>query len=93
MAINPIAYLLFDKAPNLTIILQYLSKSTIPTSWSGSLAEILLERAELLKELFRHENDEIRSWAKEQYSVLQKEAKDAHENEEKRNRVYNERFE
>lgn len=93
LSINPIVYLLFNRVPNLTIILQYLSNSTTPMSWSGSLSEILLERAELLKELFVHENEEIRSWAKKQYTVLQNKAKDEHENEEKRNRLYNERFE
>jgi hypothetical protein len=93
IGLNRTAYLLFNKAPNLTIILQHLSKSASPMSWSGSLAELLSKRAELLKELFGRENEEITSWAKEQYSVLQREAKNAHENEEKRNRFYNERFE
>lgn len=87
------AYLLFDKAPNLTIVLQHLSKSASPMSWSGSLAEILLERAEILRELFEHKNEEISSWAKEQHFALQKEAKNAYDDEERRNRFYNERFE
>ncbi|NOT05439.1 MAG: hypothetical protein HOP27_12655 [Anaerolineales bacterium] len=93
IGLNRTTYLLFNKAPNLTIVLQHLSKSAIPMSWSDSLAELLSKRAELLKELFQHENEEIKSWAKEQYSVLQREAKSAYEDEEKRNRFYNERFE
>lgn len=93
IALSQTAFLLFNRAPDISIILQYLSKSIMPTSWSGSLGEILLKRAELLKELFDFKNEEIESWAKEQYSVLQVTAKDAHENEEKRNSFYNERFE
>jgi hypothetical protein len=91
--ISQTAYLLFNKAPNLAIILQHLSKSTNPTSWSGSLGEILSKRADTLKRLFEHENEEIKSWAKEQYSILKKEAQNALEYEEKNDRFYNERFE
>ncbi|OQY91154.1 MAG: hypothetical protein B6D38_00730 [Anaerolineae bacterium UTCFX1] len=93
VSLNPITYLLFSQAPNLPIVLQYLSKSLLPTSWSDSLAEILSKRAELLKALFEHENEEIKSWATEQYSFLQKKAIEARDDEEKRNRLYNERFE
>lgn len=93
LRLNRTIYLLLNNAPNRAVILQNLSKSISPMSWSGSLAELLLRRAELLKELFAYEDEEVKSWAKEQYSALQKEAKYAHEDEEKRNRFYNERFE
>ncbi len=93
IGLNRIVYLLVNKAPNLTIILQHLSKSVRPMSWSGSLAELLSKRAELLKEFFEHNNEEIKSWAKEQYSVLQRKAKKEREAEERDNRLHNERFE
>jgi hypothetical protein len=93
IGLNRTAFILFDKAPNLDVILKLLSKSTVPTSWSGSLAELLSRRAELLKELFENESEQVKSWAKEEYSVLQKEAENSRADEEKRNRFYNERFE
>jgi hypothetical protein len=93
IGLNRTVPILFAKAPNLTMILQYLSNSASPMSWSGSLAELLSQRAELLKDLYEHENEEIKTWAQELSSILQNNAKDAYEDEEKRNRLYNERFE
>lgn len=90
---NRIVYLLFSRAPNIAIILQLLSKSVSPMSWSISLAELLSKRAEILKDLFEYENVEIRTWAREQHMNLLKKADREREAEESRDRSFNERFE
>jgi hypothetical protein len=90
---KPIVYSIFAKAPNLNNVVKHLVRAIRPSGWSGSLADILQKRAALFLSLFGHENEEIRSWAKNQYSALQKSIETEREEERQRHRRRNETFE
>ncbi len=90
---NPFVYTIFEKAPSLKDILHHFAKSLIPTSWSGSLAEILQSRSVLCQDLYEHENEEVAAWAKDQYMKLQAEIISERERESREARERNERFE
>lgn len=90
---KPIVYSVFAKAQNLNNVLKHLASAIRPSGWSGSLANILEKRAVLFQNLFQHENEEIRSWANNQYSVLQKSIDIEREEEKQRHRRRNETFE
>lgn len=72
LKLRPIIYKIFDRAPDLEIVFKHLTRSIVPSSWSGSRADIMQRRTELLKDLFEHENTEIVSLARARYSELQK---------------------
>lgn len=88
-----IVYSIFDKAPDLSRILQHLSKSVRPSGWSGSLADILERRSVLFQELYNHRNPEIAAWAKREYTALQKSIRGTREWEESMDRKRSESFE
>ncbi|HPG40257.1 MAG TPA: hypothetical protein PLP19_14585 [bacterium] len=73
---NPVLFTIFEKAPNLTIVLNQLADRIEPHSWSGSKVNILQPRAELIQKLCKNDNEEIRIWAEKQYSDLLKTIKD-----------------
>ncbi len=81
---KPIVYSIFDKAPDLGVVLEHLVDAMRPRSWSGSLANILLKRSVLFQNLYKHDNEEIRAWARGQYSALQKNIKRERDWEEER---------
>ena len=93
LAWESIVYSIFDKAPNLGVVLKHLTDAISPTSWSGSLADILQKRSVLFQGLYQHDNAEIRAWARGQYSALQETIKREREGEERHNRERNESFE
>jgi len=93
LAWKPIVYSIFERAPDLHAVLEPLADGLWPTSWSGSLADILEKRSSLFKDLFQHENAEIRAWARGQYSVLKEKIKREREWEERHNRERHESFE
>jgi hypothetical protein len=90
---KPAVYAILERAPDLDVILDHLANAIWPKSWSGSRADILVNRAVLFQELYEHENAKIRAWAKAQYSDLQESIREEREREERRNRERNERFE
>ncbi len=90
---KPIAYSIFERAPDLQAVLEHLVDRISPTSWSGSLADILEKRSSLFQSLFQHDNAEIRAWAKTQYSALKERIKRERELEKRYNRERHERFE
>lgn len=83
LAWKPIIYSLFEKAPDLGAVLKNLAEGMMPMSWSGSRADILQKRSVLFQSLYRHEKQEIRTWAREQYSALQEQIKIEREQEER----------
>lgn len=93
LKLKPVIHSIFNKAPDLPVVLQHLSKAISPRSWSGSLSEILLKRADVLKGLFEHDNIEIRTWAKDQHSTLLERIEWERESEERNEHSRNERFE
>ncbi|MEI9477276.1 MAG: hypothetical protein WCO26_11940 [Deltaproteobacteria bacterium] len=90
---KPIVYSIFEKAPNLDVVFEHLADAIRPTSWSGSLADILQKRSVLFQSLYQHDNAEIRAWARGQHSALQETIKIERESEERHNRERNESFE
>ena len=90
---RPIVYSIFEKAPNLGVVLEHLADAIMPMAWSGSLSDILQKRSVLFQSLYQNDNAEIRAWAKAQHFALQGEIKRENEWEENRNRERNERFE
>ena len=93
LAWKRIVYSIFEKAPDLGVVLNHLANSIWPTSWSGSRADILQKRSVLFQSLYQHDNAEIRAWARGQYSALQEAIKREREVEERDNRERNESFE
>jgi hypothetical protein len=93
LAWKPVVHTIFERAPDLDAILEHLARAIWPTSWSGSLADILRDRAVLFEELYEHDNGKIRAWAKAQYSHLQESIRKEREREDQRHRERNERFE
>jgi len=93
LAWKPIVYSIFEKAPDLGIVLEHLADVIMPMSWSGSLADILQERSVLFQSLYQHHNAEIRAWARNRYSALQERIKKEREWDERHNRERNESFE
>lgn len=86
---RPIVKSIFENAPNLGVVLDNLTATFIPSSWSGSRADIMQKRSELLKEWFHHENEEIRSLAKNKYTEFQECIKKERKwEEERRDRAY-----
>ena len=90
---KPIAYSIFDKAPVLEEVLECFAWAIRPTSWGGSLADILERRAVLYQDLYKHDNEEVVAWAKGQYTELQEGIRKEREWESQRNREQNASFE
>lgn len=88
-----ITHALLSKSPNLTDVLDSIAGSIRPSSWSGSLADVLQKRAILLESLFDHENAEVGAWAKSQFLALQEEIRAEREWEESRPSGKDESFE
>jgi len=90
---RPITHALLKKAPNLTDVLECIAATIHPSTWSGSLADALQRRSNLLESLFDHDNAEIGAWARSQFLTLQEAIKVEREWDESRNREKNESFE
>jgi len=95
LAWKPIVYSIFEKAPDLSVVLEHLADAIVigPMSWTGSRASILQKRSVLFQSLYQHDNAEIRAWARDKYSVLQETIKREREWEEGHNRKINQSFE
>lgn len=90
---KPIVYSIIEQAPDLDHILEIFADAIRPMSWTGSRSDVLQNRSDLLQEFDKHDNPEIKEWAKSQYSLLQEEIKKARKSEDQENRNQNERFE
>jgi len=93
LAWKPIMYSIFEKAPDLGVVLENVAIMIRPTFWSGSLADILQKRSVLFQTLAQHDNAEIRAWANGQHLIFQETIKSDREKEERFNREQNESFE
>lgn len=93
MVWKPIVHSIFEKAPDLGAVLQHLAYAIVPTSWSGSRADILQTRSVLFQNLYEHENPEISAWARKQYRDFQAKIESWREREARENRRQNESFE
>ena len=93
LAWKPLVYSIFERAPNLDAVLACLADGIRPMSCSGSCADILQKRSVPFQSLYHHDNAEISSWARSQYSKLQEEIKVIREREDRQHRERNESFE
>lgn len=64
---NPLVLHIIDLAPDVKKALEWIEPHIVPNSWSGARSEIILRNAEVIKKLFSHKNNEVCSWAKDQY--------------------------
>ncbi len=90
---KPFVYTIFDKAPVLEDVLKHLSDKFPPTSWSGSRADILQDRAVLYQGLCGHDNEKVAIWARNEHEKLQERIRKEREREDQENREQDERFE
>ena len=90
---RPIVNAILDRAPDVGKVLEALGRSLRPSSWSGSLANILEERSVLLRDLYDHQNVEVASWAKSYITRFQQNISSQREWEQKQDRPHNESFE
>ena len=90
---KPFIYMILDKAPVLEDILEHFTDKFLPTSWSGSRANILQDRAVLYQDLYEHDNKEVAAWARSEHIKLQERIRKERELENQENREQNERFE
>jgi hypothetical protein len=58
---KPVVYSIFEKAPDLSVVLEHLADAIRPRSWGGSLADIFQKRAVLFLSLYQHDNVEKRA--------------------------------
>ena len=86
-------YEFIESIPNVAEILPILGKTIVPMSGSGSRADIIVERAKVLLEMFTHPNKEVSSWAKTRYDEVLRAAEQDREFEVDRDRARNETFE
>ena len=86
-------YELIDRVPNVIEILPTLGKNIVPSSWGGSRADIIVDRAKILPEMFSHPNEVVSSWAKARYDEVLRIAEQDRGREAIRDKVHNETFE
>lgn len=63
MAWTPAAKRLVREAPDPVAVLGAVERRLLPSSWTGSLADVLDERVRLLEELLSDPDERIRAWA------------------------------
>jgi hypothetical protein len=68
---------LLQSAPDKTAFLGDFWKHLHPSSWSGSLASIFIQRRDLLKPLQFHADPSIRRWVEDNLPTLEKWIEDA----------------
>jgi hypothetical protein len=90
---NPMIYSILEKTPNFPEVLLRLQSTLLPSSWSGSYADMLEKRLILFTSLYEYPNPLVQDWAKEQYLRLKNTINEQRENELRRNQVRFERFE
>ncbi len=90
---RPVVYAILDWAPDLEKVFEELGRSLRPSSWGGSLANILEERSVLLRDLYDHQNVEVASWAKSYFVRFQQSIASQGKWEQKKDRPRNESFE
>jgi hypothetical protein len=90
---KPLVLMIINRAPDLEQVLEEISQALRPSSWSGSLTDLLYNNLLLLQQLFRHENDRVVRWAKAECAKLQDELEEARRTEEQWRRERDQSFE
>ncbi len=89
LAWSPLALHLLEHAPDRAVVLEIFSSRFRPTSWSGSLADMLTPYLRLVCELSNHADAVVAAWARRQEASLSKQI----EEERQRDRHVDESFE
>jgi hypothetical protein len=84
---------LIERAHDVAAVLENISETLTPMSWSGSRADLLEQRAVALQELFGHARAEVASWARHTHAVLQEEMRRERHFEESWRREQDQTFE
>ena len=90
---RPVVHAILRQAPGIEEILEQMTRAPRPSSWSGSLANILEERSSLLLDLQEHENAVVTSWAQRFLARFQQGIASERARERERDRDRNESFE
>jgi hypothetical protein len=90
---NSLILRLIEQAPDIAALLESISGTLIPMSWSGSRADVLEERALALRQLFEHARAEVSSWARHKHAELQEAMWSERRFEESSRRKMDESFE
>ena len=90
---STIALSLLESAPDKPRVLAEYQQRFKPSSWSGSLANILEKYRALPQALLTHPDIEVSAWAREQDADLARKAADRRIQERERERQRDERFE
>lgn len=90
---HPIAAELLAQAPDTSAVIDAIVEALAPTSWSGSRAEIMAARANVLREWQHHTDPNVANYVTGKLMVLDKEIAKQREWELKRDREQDERFE
>lgn len=88
---NAIKFL--EAAPEPSLVLESFAELTSPTSWSGSLANILQSRADAFSKLIEHERDDISNAAKKIHERLMLMIERQRNREQQEDRKAEQRFE
>lgn len=90
---HPIAAELLDRAPNKKALIDAIVDAIPPSSWSGSRAEIIAGRTNVLRQWLHHPDPELVSHLTDRLVTLDKEIDAQREWELRRDRERDERFE
>ena len=90
---KPTVFTILERAPDLSVVLENLQTTMMPSTWCGSLADIMQEVSDLFLELREHHNPEIRLWAENRASHLQESIHRQRGFEEQHHRIWDEGFE
>jgi hypothetical protein len=90
---TPLSLGIMDNAPDVVTVLNAFKRSLIPSSWSGSRADIMARGLTLILQLKTHQNPAISTWAGNEEKVFLEEIKQERQSEEQYNRTQDERFE
>ncbi|EJG0654566.1 alpha/beta hydrolase [Vibrio parahaemolyticus] len=93
LKLTNLAKALINESPEPSTVLEAFGVSTIPTSWGGSRALIIEQRAEIFEELLTHENPDVVESAQIILSKLEKRVEREKLEEELESRRSEERFE
>jgi len=90
---TPLSLVVMDNAPDVVVVLNAFKKRFEPSSWSGSLADIMERGLVLISQLKTHQNQAVSTWARNEEKKFAEEIKQRRQWEEQRNRTEYERFE
>lgn len=90
---TPLSLFIMNNAPDVIAVLNVFKRTFRPSSWSGSLADIMERGLGLILQLKTHQNSAISTWARNEEKKFAEEIKQERQWEGQRNRTQDERFE